>query len=371
MQPRSLKPLAFAIIATFAVASLAHADDVTVTPPSGGGFVVQSPSAQALFSIDANGQLSIANLDAAPAQVTPLCYEGSSGVVGKCAGGGAVGPTGPTGAIGPTGPMGAPGETGATGSAGPTGPTGVSGLAGATGATGAQGPAGPTGIAGPTGATGEIGPVGVTGPTGAYGPTGATGDVGPAGVTGPAGPTGPTGAPGSSGGGTIIPFASGSPATVTTLVGGLPGTGTLLGFGNNASTPGAVGGTIDLTGSNGVSVNFAFSIPRDGTITSISAYFSNTTALSLIGSTLILQGQLYQSTTPDNTFTPIPGASVMLAPVLTGIVPIGASSNGIITGLSIPVSAQTRLLFVGSATANGIGLTNAVSGYWSAGVMIQ
>ena len=63
MQTHALKPLALAVAAMLAAASTAHAADVKVTPPSGGGFVVQNPSAQALFSIDANGQLTIANLD--------------------------------------------------------------------------------------------------------------------------------------------------------------------------------------------------------------------------------------------------------------------------------------------------------------------
>ena len=94
MQTHALKPLALAVAAMLAAASTAHAADVTVTPPSGGGFVVQTPSAQALFSIDANGQLTIANLDSAPAQATPLCYADTSGAVGKCTGGGVVERTG-------------------------------------------------------------------------------------------------------------------------------------------------------------------------------------------------------------------------------------------------------------------------------------
>ena len=333
MQTHALKPLAVAVAAMLAAASTAHAADVTVTPPSGGGFVVQNPSAQALFSVDANGQLTIANLDSAPAQATPLCYADTSGAVGKCTGGGVVGPTGPTGA------------TGATGA---TGPTGLSGFTGTTG---------PTGLTGPTGATG---PTGLTGSTGATGPTGLTGS------------TGATGATGSSGAGTIIPFASGLPCAATTTLGGILNTGVLVGFGNCAQGVTAFGGTIDLTGGPGTAVNFAFSMPRDGTITSLSAYFSSTTAVALIGSTLTLQGQLYASTAPNNTFTPIPGANVTLAPAMTGVLATGTISNGLTTGLSIPLPAQTRVLFVGSATVTaGIDVPTTMTGYWSGGVTIQ
>jgi BclB C-terminal domain-containing protein len=146
--------------------------------------------------------------------------------------------------------------------------------------------------------------------------------------------------------------------------------GVLVGFGNSAPTPSVIGASIDLTGGPGVELDEAFSIPRDGTITSISAYFSTTTALSLVGTTVTVTAQLYSSSTPDNTFTPIPGAMVTLAPALTGIVAIGTTSNGIATGLSIPVTAQTRLLMVYSISATGVGLINTVTGYMSGGVSI-
>lgn len=213
--------LYLAVVATLSAAPT-FAQNVTVTQPAGGGFVVNSAANAALFAIDANGNLTIANLATAAQQGTPLCFSGS-GLLGPCVPGsnvGPTGPTGPTGATGPTGttgaqgiqgPTGATGTTGPAGAAGPTGPTGIAGPAGVTGPTGATGPAGAagptgaTGIAGPAGATG---PTGVTGPAGPAGPTGATGIAGPAGATGstgttgpagPAGPTGPTGLAGPAG----------------------------------------------------------------------------------------------------------------------------------------------------------------------------
>lgn len=170
---------------------------------------------------------------------------------------------------------------------------------------------------------------------------------------------------------TIIPFASGLPIAMTTIAGGLSGTSSLIGFGNSATGVSVIGGAIDLTGGPGILLNQAFSVPRDGTITSLSAYFSLTEALSLVGTTVTITAQLYQSTTPDNIFTAVPGASVTLAPAFTGVLGEGTTSNGITTGLSIPVTAETRLLLVYSSTAAGVSLINDVAGYASAGLSIR
>ena len=201
-----------------------------------------------------------------------------------------------------------------------------------------------------------------TGPTGIQGPTGATGIQGPQGLQGVAGSS------------AIIPYASGLPVTLTTIAGGLVGTTALVGFGNSANGVSILGGTIDLSGASivaGTPINMAFSAPRDGTITAISAYFSVTTALSITGTTVTITAQLYRSTTPNNTFTAVPGAVVTLAPALTGLLAIGASSNGLITGLNIPVTSQTRLLLVFSATATGLSLAQTIIGYASGGVAIS
>ncbi|MBG9733607.1 exosporium glycoprotein BclB-related protein, partial [Paenibacillus alvei] len=212
------------------------------------------------------------------------------------------------------------------------------------------------------------GATGTTGATGATGTTGATGATGATGVTGATGAAGVTGATGSS---AIIPLASGVPVLLTTLAGGLAGTGGLIGFGNSAPTTSALGATIDLTGAAGLLLNMAFSMPRNGIITSISAYFSTTAALSLIGATATIQAQLWQSTTPNNIFTPIPGAIVTLAPSLSGVVAIGTISHGVTSGLAIPVTTETRLLMVFSVTTTGLALGTTVAGYASAGVAIS
>lgn len=286
--------------------------------------------------------------------------------VGQRGATGATGPTGPSG--GPTGPTGATGPIGNTGTTGTTGPTGATGN---TGADGATGPTGATGNTGPDGATGATGPTGATGNTGADGATGPTGATGITGPTGNTGPTGPTGTTGTAGASAIIPFSSGIPLTMTTIAGGLAGTPSLVGFGSSAPSVGILGSTIDLTNAAGTLTNFAFSVPRNGIITAISAFFSTTAALSLAGSTVTVTAQLYRSATPNNIFSPIPGAVVTLSPPLTGTISIGNLSSGITTGLNIPVTAQTRLLMVFSASASGVSLINTVVGYASAGIAIS
>ncbi|MCY7502964.1 exosporium glycoprotein BclB-related protein, partial [Bacillus pumilus] len=216
--------------------------------------------------------------------------------------------------------------------------------------------------------TGVTGDTGVTGATGATGVTGETGITGATGLTGATGVTGATGATGVTGSSAIIPFASGDPVILTTIAGGLVGTSSLVGFGNSATGVSIVGGIIDLTGAAGTLLNMAFSVPRAGTITSFAGYFSTTAALSLIGTSITVTASLFASPTPNNSFTQV--ASVTLAPALTGVLTLGAIANGIATGLNVPVTPQTRLLVVFSATATGLSLLNTVAGYASAGLSI-
>lgn len=315
---------------------------------------------------------------------------GPQGVTGATGADGVTGPTGPAGlqgATGATGADGVTGPTGATGADGVTGPTGPTGLQGATGATGADGvtgptgatgadgvtgPTGPAGLQGATGATGADGVTGPTGPTGADGVTGPTGATGATGADGATGPTGATGATGAAGAGTIIPFASGAPISVTTLVGGLSGTVAALGYGTSGIVPMPVGGEIDLTTPDGSQTNYAFVVPRTGKISSLSAFFSSTQAASYLGTTLTIHVQLYKAPVGSNTFTPVlTGNGINLSP-LTGTLSIGSTTTGS-SNLVTPVDVAQgeRLLLVFSATAAGLSLINALPGYASAGVNID
>lgn len=308
------------------------AADVTVTPPVGGGFVVTDAASAPLFSIDANGVLSIVQLPAAAAQANPACFDAISGTLGPCSGGGVVGPTGPTGPVGPIGPTGA---TGATGDIGPTGAVGAMGVTGATGATGAAGPAG---AQGPTGATG---PTGIPGPTGDIGPTGATGAVGATGMAGVTGPTGATGATGA--GGTTFLASAGSAVIVRTFGGSasiavLP----LSGYVENAYAP--AGFPLDLS----VGSMPPQTLPGDGAFGTIRANLVMQTALTVIGGSVTPTATLYLGAPGSAIVTSTP-LRCDFVPALTGVISVGTTATCVGT---VPVSftaGQTGVIVV-SAT---------------------
>ncbi|MDE6964011.1 MAG: hypothetical protein K2P30_10345 [Lachnospiraceae bacterium] len=169
----------------------------------------------------------------------------------------------------------------------------------------------------------------------------------------------------------MIPFASGLPVAFTTIAGGLAGIPAFVGFGSGVPGLTNLGSTIDITNAAGTLSNLAFQVPRNGIITSFSAFFSTTLALSLVGSTVSIRAQIYQSATPNNVFSPIAGTLINLTPSLSGTISVGTLVNGSLTGLNIPVTAQTRLMLVFSATASGLSLVNTVAGYASAGLSIN
>lgn len=168
----------------------------------------------------------------------------------------------------------------------------------------------------------------------------------------------------------IIPYASNVPVTLTTITGGLVGLGSLIGFGNAVSGIGLTAGNVDLTGGTGININLGFSVPRNGTLKSITGFFSNTAALSLIGTSVIINAQLYSNDGTSNLFVPVPGGSVSL-PAISGTIAIGTTRNAIVNGLSIPVNAQSRYILFFSCTASGLSLINTIAGYASAGVSIE
>jgi BclB C-terminal domain-containing protein len=139
-----------------------------------------------------------------------------------------------------------------------------------------------------------------------------------------------------------------------------------IGFGSSGTGVVALNGSINLTDLS----DYAFNVPRNGTVTSVSAFFSTSGALALIGTTITITAQLYVSTAPGNIFTPVAGTDVTLTPALTGILPTGTVSTGILTGLNVPVAAQDQLMMVFSITAAGEALVNTVIGFASAGITI-
>ena len=269
---------------------------------------------------------------------------------------------GATGAQGLRGPQGHNGKNGKKGDKGDKGHRGEDGQRGCNGATGARGPAGPAGASGATG-------VGVTGPTGPTGPsTGVTGPTGPAGatgVTGPTGRTGPTGVTGPTGlvaGAAIIPFASGDETIAFSLVqGDTTSEGAILGFGD-------FGTTTDVTSpiDAGIDSNFAFTVPRNGTITSLAATFVTANSVAL-ASDVTIRADVYTAPAGSNFF--VIAGGVDLAPTLPE--PTGTVLTGIVP-LAEFVVAGERVFVVFFARSNGNVTTETpILGTASAGLEIR
>jgi BclB C-terminal domain-containing protein len=154
---------------------------------------------------------------------------------------------------------------------------------------------------------------------------------------------------------------------MTAVNGELLNTSSAIGFGSNLPGITITGGTINLAGLP----NYAFSMPRNGTITSLAAFLRISAAINLPASSVTVTAQLYESTTPNDTFTAVPGAVVTLAPPLTGVIPIGTFLSGVTEGLNIPVTAGTRLLLIFTAeVTSGAEVAVAIVGYASAGLGI-
>ncbi|MFJ7889783.1 exosporium glycoprotein BclB-related protein [Lysinibacillus xylanilyticus] len=163
--------------------------------------------------------------------------------------------------------------------------------------------------------------------------------------------------------GSIIPFSSGIvPVILTSVLGGAIGTVSLVGFGTSIPGVTLTGTNIDLTAVTGTE---AFSVPRDGTITSISASLSATVAVTLTG-TATVRAQIYRAVAGSNVFSPT-DAFVDLAPALSTIA-VGTITFGTRNVTPVPVAAGDRLLMVFSITSSGI--VAAVEGNASAGINI-
>ncbi|HDR4463917.1 TPA: collagen-like repeat preface domain-containing protein, partial [Bacillus cereus] len=178
--------------------------------------------------------------------------------------------------------------------------------------------------------------------------------------------TGPTGLTGATGAGAVIPFASGGPVALATVLGGLANTGALLGFGSSFF-PVIVppGGPITI-GPVPPVFDFAFVAPRAGTITSLAGFFSVTVAVALSIGSIQIQMQLYSAPAASNTFTPV-GTPLLLTPAFSGLIAIGNTSSGI-SAQAIAVAPQDKILLVVSSTTPGFDIATAITGFASAGI---
>jgi BclB C-terminal domain-containing protein len=146
-------------------------------------------------------------------------------------------------------------------------------------------------------------------------------------------------------------------------LGGLAGDLAIVGAAANVTANEVAGVVI------GPALNYAYSVPLDGTITAVSGYLQTTAALSIVGTTLTPYVQLYISSTPDNNFVPL-GSQLVLGNI-TGVVNIGTIINARATGLNLAVPAQSRLLYVVGFTATGAVPIQTLTALVSGGLIIS
>jgi BclB C-terminal domain-containing protein len=162
----------------------------------------------------------------------------------------------------------------------------------------------------------------------------------------------------------LIPFASGTPAPLTTVAG--VSTPAMVGFGTNLPLPTILGNTVDLT----AAVNEAFSVARAGTLTALSASYTVLAGLALTTSIVTITAQIWRAPAGTNTFSPTT-ATVNLSPSLTGLTLLttvyGQSDNF----APVPLDFGDRLLMVFSATTVGLPLAVIFTGTASAGISIE
>ena len=168
--------------------------------------------------------------------------------------------------------------------------------------------------------------------------------------------------------GSIIPFSSGiSGSTITTGATGAAATVSAIGFGSAVSgiVP-AANGTITLP--LGATTE-AFNVPRTGTISAISATFTETTLVTLTpaGSTATITARIYRAPAGSSVFTPT-NAFVNLTPTVTGTVAVGTVYQGT-TSTNVPVAAGDRLVMVFSVA--GTATTLSLAGTATAGITIS
>ncbi|MGN7478302.1 exosporium glycoprotein BclB-related protein [Solibacillus silvestris] len=166
--------------------------------------------------------------------------------------------------------------------------------------------------------------------------------------------------------GTIIPFSSGiTPVVLATAVGGLVGLGSQIGFGTAVPDLTILNNTIDLS----AIVTEAFSVPRNGNITAISASFTALEAITILGNATVT-AQVYRAPAGSTLFTAT-NARVVLAPPFTGLLTLGQTSFASSDVAPVPVSQGDRLIMVYTLSGTGILDIAEVSGTASAGITIS
>ena len=166
--------------------------------------------------------------------------------------------------------------------------------------------------------------------------------------------------------GSIIPFSSGlTPIVLSTVLGGLVGTPSIIGFGSAVPGVEILNNTLDLTSV----ITESFTAPSDLSITAISATFTPTIGVTLLGNTSV-KAQIFKAPAGSSIFTAT-DATVTLAPAYTGPITTGLLSSSSATISPVEVAQGERLVMVYSLEVSGVSVAQVLTGTASAGITIS
>ncbi|MEX3746925.1 exosporium glycoprotein BclB-related protein [Lysinibacillus xylanilyticus] len=170
----------------------------------------------------------------------------------------------------------------------------------------------------------------------------------------------------------IIPFASGNPVELASVLNGLFTAVSIVGFGSSFENVALAGNDINFLNQL---FTEAFVVPRAGNVTSIAASFTVTLEIALgdLKGTTVVNARIYRAPAGSNVFSPT-NVTVDLNPPLSGAINVGkVVHNTSDTFAPLPVVAGDRLLMVFSITTTGtaLDLASSVTGTASAGITID
>jgi BclB C-terminal domain-containing protein len=177
--------------------------------------------------------------------------------------------------------------------------------------------------------------------------------------------------------GAIIPFASGTAFNVSTNQLGNTFFSATIGFGANGT--GFISEDTFVINPSALSSNVAFPVPRNGTITDFSAFYSyfgpsNENSEIDFDVTVTVHAQMFAALPGTDTFQALPDTLITFDTGITRNTPVGTTMHGIITDLSIPIVEETRLLTVFFSTSTSTNqlssLETDIRGFGSAGINI-
>ncbi len=160
-------------------------------------------------------------------------------------------------------------------------------------------------------------------------------------------------------------FTPQSPATMTIIQDGLPGSPALIGFGVSGQGPSPLSSTINVENIAEYVRNCYFTVPFDIEINGLMAFFYTFPLSFITIPTVTISAQLYEDKEMSNIFTAIDETLITLSPSITDTMPSGTMLSGEVR-TNRRVEKNTRLMLLFYARSSGPDPIQAILGYMNA-----